>query len=128
MESKTSADPAGPLVAQVFKTRIDPFVQKLSFIRIYSGSLKRDDQVTVSTARKPVKLGQPLRVQASETQPLDVAGPGDIIAIAKMEDLTTNASLGDYRLPLMSLSDSDGRPGRQSEEPRRRNEAVRRDP
>lgn len=101
VESQVKADPAGPLVAHVFKTRVDPFVQKLSFIRIHSGSLKRDDQVAVSTARKPVKMGQPLRVQASETQPLDVAGPGDIIAIAKMEDLTTNASLGDYRLPLM---------------------------
>ena len=102
-ESQTSADPAGPLVARVFKTRVDPFVQKLSFIRIFSGSLKRDDQVTVSTARKPVRLGQPLRVQGAETQPLDVAGPGDIIAIAKMEDLTTNATLGDYRLPLMAF-------------------------
>ena len=36
-----TADPGGPLVAQIFKTRIDPFVQKLSFIRIYSGTLKK---------------------------------------------------------------------------------------
>ena len=35
-----TADPDGPLVAQIFKTRIDPFVQKLSFIRIYSGTLE----------------------------------------------------------------------------------------
>ena len=40
-------DPAGPLVAQVFKTRIDPFVQKLNFIRIYSGTLKKDSTVPV---------------------------------------------------------------------------------
>src|SRR5690606_18802359 len=35
-------DPNGPLIARVFKTRIDPFVQKLSFIRVYSGTLKKD--------------------------------------------------------------------------------------
>ncbi len=39
------ADPDGPLVAQIFKTRIDPFVQKLSFIRIYSGTLKSNETV-----------------------------------------------------------------------------------
>ena len=41
-EVEVKADPAGPLVAQVFKTRIDPFVQKLSFIRVFSGTLKKD--------------------------------------------------------------------------------------
>src|ERR1051326_6089196 len=37
-----------PLVAQVFKTRIDPFVQKLSFIRVFSGSMKKDETVPTS--------------------------------------------------------------------------------
>ena len=53
----------------------------------------------VSTARKPVKLGQPLRVQAADTQPIDQAGPGEIVAIAKMEELHTGASLGEWRFP-----------------------------
>jgi len=44
-EVEVPADPNGPLVAQVFKTRIDPFVQKLSFIRVYSGTLKKDSTV-----------------------------------------------------------------------------------
>jgi elongation factor G len=103
VETLVKADPNGPLVAQVFKTRIDPFVQKLSFIRIHSGMLKRDDVVPVSTARKPVRLGQPLRVRAAETQPLDYAGPGDIVAIAKMEDLPTGATLGEWRLPPIAF-------------------------
>lgn len=96
---QVKADPNGPLVAHVFKTRVDPFVQKLSFIRVHAGTIKRDDIVPVSTARKPVKLGQPLRVRAADTQPVDVAGPGDIVAIAKMEELATGASLGDWRFP-----------------------------
>ena len=51
-EVEVKADPAGPLVAQVFKTRIDPFVQKLSFIRIFSGTMKKDETVHVSGAKK----------------------------------------------------------------------------
>ena len=57
-EVEVKADPAGPLVAQVFKTRIDPFVQKLNFIRVFSGTLKKDSTVPVVGVRKPVKLGR----------------------------------------------------------------------
>ncbi|MBM3999454.1 MAG: elongation factor G [Planctomycetes bacterium] len=89
----------GPLVAQVFRTRVDPFVQKLSFIRVFSGVLRKDMSVNVSTARKPVKLGPLLEVQASETHAVDEAGPGDIIAIAKMDDLHTGSTIGDVELP-----------------------------
>jgi elongation factor G len=93
----------GPLVAQVFKTRIDPFVQKLNFIRIYSGSLKRDQNVTSSSSRKGLRMGQLLRVQADETSPVEEAGAGDIVAVAKMEELHTGSTLGDYQLPAMSF-------------------------
>ncbi|HVX14887.1 MAG TPA: elongation factor G [Pirellulales bacterium] len=92
-------DRAAPLAAQVFKTRIDPFVQRLSFIRVFSGTLKKDDTVHASKARKGVKISQLLRVQANHTEPVDVAGPGDIVAVAKAEDLHTGTSLGDLELP-----------------------------
>ncbi|MDP6058617.1 MAG: GTP-binding protein, partial [Pirellulaceae bacterium] len=45
-DGEIKADSSGPLVARIFKTRIDPFVQKLSFIRIYSGQIKKDETVT----------------------------------------------------------------------------------
>ncbi len=89
----------GDLCGLIFKTRIDPFVQKLSFIRIFSGTLKKDATVPVSTARKPVKLGQLLRVQADQVENTDSAGPGDIVAIAKMEELHTGSVLGEIPLP-----------------------------
>jgi elongation factor G len=92
-------DPAAPLAAQVFKTRIDPFVQRLSYIRVYAGTLKRDSTVHSAAARKGVKLGPLLEVQAGATQPTDEAGPGDIVAVAKCEDLHTGTSLGDVELP-----------------------------
>ena len=93
-----TADENGPLVAQVFKTRVDPFVQKLSFIRVFSGTLKKDQSVDISTARKPIKMGQLLLVQADQTEPVASAGPGDIVAVAKMEDLATSTSIGDIAL------------------------------
>ncbi|MBX3417148.1 MAG: elongation factor G [Pirellulaceae bacterium] len=87
------------LVAQVFRTRIDPFVQKLSFIRVFSGQLKRDDSVHASSARKNLKMGALLKVQGEHTSPVEVAGPGDIVAVAKMEDLHTSTCLGDVAIP-----------------------------
>jgi elongation factor G len=102
-ESEVAASAEGPLVARVFKTRIDPFVQKLSFIRIVSGAIKKDDTVHATGARKGVKLGPLLEVQANETKAIDHAGPGDIVAIAKMEDLHTGATLGDSQLPPMKF-------------------------
>lgn len=102
-EVEVKADPDGPLAAQVFRTRIDPFVQKLSFVRIYSGKLHRDDSVHVSGARKNVKIGQLLDSQASHTEPVDEAGPGDIVAIAKMDDMHTGCSLGDLTFPALKF-------------------------
>ncbi|MDA7980658.1 MAG: elongation factor G [Pirellulales bacterium] len=93
------ADASQPLAAQVFKTRIDPFVQKLSFIRVFSGTISKDESVEVSTARKPVKMGALLTVQGSETASVDSAGPGEIVAVAKMDDLHTGVSIGKIKMP-----------------------------
>jgi len=98
-EVEVKADPAGPLVAQVFKTRIDPFVQKLNFIRVFSGTLKKDSTVPVVGVRKPVKLAALLHMQAGETEPIDDIGPGGIAAVAKVEDLHTGRCLGELELP-----------------------------
>ena len=98
-EVEIKADPEGPLVAQVFKTRIDPFVQKLSFIRVYSGKLSKESTIPVVAVRKGVKIAQLFRVQAGETEPIDEVGPGGIVAVTKVEDLQTGSSLGEYTMP-----------------------------
>ena len=103
VEQTLKPDANGPLVARVFKTRIDPFVQKLSFLRIYSGHIKKDDAVHLSSSRKGTKLGPILDVQGGETHPVEGAAAGDIVAIAKMEDLHTGTTLGDYTLPPISF-------------------------
>jgi len=98
-EVPLKTEPTGPLVAQVFKTRIDPFVQKLSFIRVFSGTLTKDSTVPVVGQRKGVKLAQLFHVQASETEPLDEAGPGAIVAVAKVEELATGSTIGEVTMP-----------------------------
>jgi elongation factor G len=102
-EVELQPDPAAPLAAQVFKTRIDPFVQRLSFMRVYSGTLKRDSTVHATASRKGVKLGALLDVQAAETHPVEAAGPGDIVAVAKCEDLHTGTSIGELELPPLNF-------------------------
>lgn len=100
-EMTVSADAAAPLVAQVFRTRIDPFVQKLSFVRVFSGTLKKDTTVESFGSRKGIKIGPLLEVQANETFPVDSAGPGDIVAIAKLEELHTGTTLGAVEIPAI---------------------------
>ncbi len=98
-EVRLVPDPSGPLVAQVFKTRIDPFVQKLSYIRVYSGTLSKDDSVPVSGARRAIKISQLLSVQANETHAVESAGPGEIVAVAKTDELHTGSTLGTWLMP-----------------------------
>ena len=102
-EVTVKADAGGPLVAQVFKTRIDPFVQKLSFVRVYSGTLKKDSSVSASSARKAIKIGPLHLVQGGETEAVDEARPGQIVAIAKMEELHIGDTLGDVTLPTFEF-------------------------
>ena len=92
-----SAD--APAIARVFKVRVDPFVQKLSYVRIFSGTLAKDQPIHVSGVRKEVKLNPLLRIQGEQTEAIDSASAGEIIAIAKMEDLHVGSSLGDQELP-----------------------------
>jgi len=110
---EVTADPNGPVVAQVFKTRIDPFVQKLSFIRVFSGTLKNGMTLNASTARRGIKIAQLFEMQANETSPVDEVGPGSIIAVAKLEELHTCSTLGDlvmdhfpFPTPMVGLAAS----------------------
>jgi len=98
-EIEVKPDPAAPLVAQVFKTRIDPFVQKLSFIRVFSGTLSKDSTVPAVGSRRGIKIAQLLHVQADETEPVDEVGPGGIVAVAKVDELHTGTTLGEVTMP-----------------------------
>lgn len=89
----------GELVAQVFKTRIDPFVSKMSYIRIFSGKLGKDATIHDTRSGATMKVHQILDVQGNEHQSITEAKAGDIVAVAKMDDLQvgdtlTNGNIG----------------------------------
>ncbi|MEX1042769.1 MAG: elongation factor G [Pirellulaceae bacterium] len=102
-EFEISGDPDGPLAAQVFQTRIDPYVQKLSYIRVFNGTLRKDMVLPLGNGRKGLKIGQLLDVQANQFQPIDQAGPGDIVAVAKVEELQTGMNEGEINLPRIEF-------------------------
>ena len=96
---EVAANPDGPIVAQVFKTRIDPFVQKINYIRVFSGVLKTGANVPLIGSRKGFKIAQLFEVVANDLQPIDEAGPGMIVAVTKTDELKTCATLGDVEMP-----------------------------
>ena len=98
-QAMLSGDPAGPTVAQVFKTRVDPFVHKISYLRVFSGTLHKEESLHLSQAKRPIKLGQLYQVQGSELRPIDEAPAGMIVAVTKIDDLHMGMCLGDYEVP-----------------------------
>ena len=134
-EQEVAPDANGPLVARVFRTRIDPFVQKLNFIRMYSGTLKRDDNVPASTARKGIKMGPLLKAQGETTEGIESAGPGEIVAVAKMDDLHTGTVLGEvemkplkFPMPMVGLAVSPKSRGDETKLSGALNKVVEEDP
>jgi len=85
--------PDAPFSALVFKTVADPFAGKLSIMRIFSGTLESDS--TVYNANKDVKekFGQLFILEGKKQQPTESAGPGDLVAIAKLKDTSTGDTL-----------------------------------
>ena len=77
----------GELVAQVFKTAIDPFMGKMSYLRIVSGRLGKDTPLVNLRSGKTGKAGHLYQVQGKAQQEVDEAIAGDLVAIPKFDDL-----------------------------------------
>jgi len=85
--------PDAPFSAIVFKTVADPFAGKLTLLRVLSGTVQSDS--TVYNANKEIKekFGQLLIIEGKKQKPVEMAGPGDIIAIAKLKGTSTGHTL-----------------------------------
>jgi elongation factor G len=81
------------LSALVFKTRIDPHAGRLSFVRIWTGSLKPDTPILNATTGKIVKAHNILQLSGKEQKTIPEATAGDIICLAKIEEININDSL-----------------------------------
>jgi len=88
-------DPAKPFVAQVFKSVTDPFVGKMTYFRVFSGTLESNTAIFNPRHGKPERIGNLLQVQGKETKNIERVGAGMMAAVAKVE----NVAIGDTLCP-----------------------------
>ena len=90
-----TADPAAPLCAYVFKTVADPFVGKLSFIKVLSGRLTATSNAVNARTGQPERLGKTLTVCGKKQTDTPEIAAGDIGAVAKLATAKTGDTLCD---------------------------------
>jgi elongation factor G len=89
-ETELKADPAGPLAGLVFRTTFDPRSNmKYSTIRVFSGTLKSDTNLLRNDKKKGIRPGHILKSQGGENKETDIGIAGDIITLAKVDELRT---------------------------------------
>ncbi len=82
-------------VAHVFKVSVDPYVGKLGLFRVHQGRITPASQLFIGDARKPFKVSHLYRLQGKDHTEVPEAVPGDICAVAKIEDIHFDAVLHD---------------------------------
>ncbi|MET4728650.1 elongation factor G [Lysobacter enzymogenes] len=88
-------DPKAHVIADVFKIVNDPFVGKLGVFRVYQGTVKKDTQLFVDDGKKPFKVGHLFKLKGRDHVEIEQAVPGDIAAVAKVDELHFDAVLHD---------------------------------
>jgi len=95
-----ATDPSAPMVAQAFKITADPFVGKLAWVRIVQGTATPETTYVLRDEKKSAKIAHPLKVQGKETHECSEAVVGDIIALAKVEEIRTGDVLHTDAKPM----------------------------
>ncbi len=95
------ADDDEPFSALAFKIMNDPFVGSLTFCRIYSGTLKKGEQVMNSVKGKRERIGRMLLMHANHREDIEEAYAGDIVALAGLKDTTTGDTLCAPNAPIV---------------------------
>ncbi len=96
-----SAKDDDPFSALAFKIMNDPFVGSLTFTRIYSGVVKKGDQILNSTKGKKERVGRMMMMHSNSREEIDWAAAGDIIALAGLKETTTGDTLCDAAKPVV---------------------------
>ncbi|TMJ13025.1 MAG: elongation factor G [Bacillati bacterium ANGP1] len=94
-EAELAAAADGVLAAQVFKTMADPYVGKLSYFRVFSGTFKSDSQVWNANKGRAERVGQLFWLRGKHQEPASEIGAGDIGAVAKLAETGTGDTLTD---------------------------------
>ena len=96
-------DPGAPFVAQVFKTTADPFVGRLTYFRIVAGTLHAQGHLWNATRKAEERIGNILGLLGKEQVNMPEAGPGDIVAVAKLASTQISDTLVADRSQTVSL-------------------------
>jgi elongation factor G len=95
VEFHSEPDPTRHVLAHVFKVVMDPFVGKLGIFRVHQGTVTRDTQLFVGDGRKPFKVGHLFMVQGARNVEIERAIPGDLAAVAKVDEIAFDCVLHD---------------------------------
>ena len=99
-EERPSSDDE-PFSALAFKIATDPFVGRLSFIRVYSGTLNTGTQVLNSTKKQKERIGRILQMHANHREDIETVYSGDIAAVIGLKNSTTGDTLCDEKHPII---------------------------
>ena len=99
-EGEETRAPGDSFSALVFKTMADPYVGKLTYFRVFSGSIKSDSHVYNSTKEHDERVGQVYFLLGKSQEATSEIGPGDIGAVAKLQDTSTGDTLCDKAKPI----------------------------
>ncbi|RCW69603.1 elongation factor G-like protein [Pseudorhodoferax soli] len=88
-------DPSLHVLAHVFKVTVDPYGGKMGIFRVHQGTVTRDSQLYIGDGRKPFKVGHLFMLQGKDHLEVARAVPGDIVAVAKVDDIHFDAVLHD---------------------------------
>ncbi len=91
-----SLRPDDHVLAHVVKVTIDPYVGRIAWLRVHQGVLRSGSSYFIGSHKKAFKLAHLLRLQGKQTQEINAAGPGDIVAISKVDDLHYDALVHDH--------------------------------
>jgi len=94
-EFQAQADDALHVLAHVFKVVVDPFIGKLGVFRVHQGTVRRDAQLFVGSSKRPFKVAHLYRLQGKDYVETDALVPGEIGAVAKVEDIEFDCVLHD---------------------------------
>ena len=98
---KRSADDAQPFSGLAFKIMNDPFMGTLTFTRIYSGQVKKGDQILNATKNRKERVGRMVMMHANKQEEIGEAYAGDIMALAGLKETTTGDTLCDAAKPVV---------------------------
>lgn len=100
-EDERAADDSLPFSSLAFKIMADPFIGKLAFFRVYSGTLSSGSYVYNSTKGKKERIGRILRMHANRREEIEMVYTGDIAAAIGLKDTTTGDTLCDEKNPII---------------------------